>query len=57
MSFDALGSKRYYKEAWPLEEILTEINSQKSKQFDPKLVDILHENIDEILKIRNLYPD
>ncbi|MGR6872763.1 DUF3369 domain-containing protein [Pseudomonas sp. HK3] len=55
--FDALGSKRYYKEAWPLEEILTEINSQKSKQFDPKLVDILHENIDEILKIRNLYPD
>lgn len=55
--FDALGSKRYYKEAWPLEDILEEIDKQKGKQFDPKLVDILHEHIDEVLKIRELYPD
>lgn len=55
--FDALGSKRYYKEAWPLEKILAEINEQKGKQFDPKLVDILNENIDEILEIRKLHPD
>ena len=55
--FDALGSKRYYKDAWPLEEILAEVDKQKGKQFDPKLVDILHENIDEVLKIRELYPD
>jgi response regulator RpfG family c-di-GMP phosphodiesterase len=55
--FDALGCKRYYKEAWALEDILAEIDKQKGKQFDPKLVEILHENIDEVLRIRDLYPD
>lgn len=54
--FDALGCKRYYKDAWPLEDILAEIDKQKGKQFDPKLVDILHDNIDEFLEIRDLYP-
>jgi response regulator RpfG family c-di-GMP phosphodiesterase len=55
--FDALGCKRYYKDAWSLEDILREINQQRGKQFDPKLVDILHENIEEVIKIRSLYPD
>lgn len=55
--FDALGSIRYYKDAWPLEKILEEINAQKGKQFDPKLVDILNDNINDILKIRDQYPD
>ncbi len=55
--FDALGCKRCYKEAWPIEEILAEIDKQKGKQFDPKLVEILHENIDEVLKIRNAFPE
>jgi len=54
--FDALGCKRCYKEPWPLEEILAEIDKQKGKQFDPKLVDILHDKIDEFLAIRDAYP-
>jgi len=53
--FDALGSDRYYKKAWPMDEVLAEIDKQKGKQFDPKLVEILHENLDEILAIRNAY--
>ena len=54
--FDALGCKRCYKEPWPLEEILAEIDKQKGKQFDPKLVELLHENIDDFLAIRDAYP-
>lgn len=55
--FDALGCKRCYKEPWPLEDILEEINKQKGKQFDPELVDILHNHLDEFLAIRDAYPE
>ncbi|GAA6134002.1 DUF3369 domain-containing protein [Oceaniserpentilla sp. 4NH20-0058] len=53
--FDALGSDRYYKKAWPMEEVLAEIDKQKGKQFDPKLVDILHDKLDDIIAIRKAY--
>jgi response regulator RpfG family c-di-GMP phosphodiesterase len=55
--FDALGCKRCYKDPWPLEDILAEINQQKGKHFDPILVDVLNENIDDFLKIRKEFPD
>lgn len=55
--FDALGTKRCYKEPWPMEKILAEINDQKGKQFDPELVDILNTNIHEFLAVQSQYPD
>ena len=55
--FDALGCKRCYKDPWPLEEILAEIDKQKGKQFDPELVDLLNANIDDFLKIRDEHPE
>jgi HD-GYP domain-containing protein (c-di-GMP phosphodiesterase class II) len=36
--FDALISRRPYKEPWPLEKALEEIENQSGKQFDPKAV-------------------
>jgi cyclic di-GMP phosphodiesterase len=36
---DALTHARPYKRAWPLNETLTEIQSQSGKQFDPEVVD------------------
>ncbi len=39
--FDALGSDRCYKKAWPLEEILELFKKERGKHFDPKLVDLL----------------
>ncbi len=36
--YDALRSKRSYKESWPHEEAVTEIVSQKGIQFDPEVV-------------------
>ena len=55
--FDALGCKRCYKEPWPIENILEEINKQKGKQFDPNLVDLLHKNLDAILAIGKAFPE
>ena len=57
MYFDALGSDRCYKKAWPLDETLAFINDQSSKQFDPKLVKLFMENLDEFLAIRDMYKD
>lgn len=55
--FDALGSKRCYKDAWPLDKITELIKSESGKQFEPKLVDILLNNINEFTAIRKRYPD
>ncbi|KZN59007.1 DUF3369 domain-containing protein [Pseudoalteromonas luteoviolacea] len=55
--FDALGSKRCYKTAWPLEKVISEIKSQKSKQFDPKLVDLFINNLEQFTLIRDNHPD
>lgn len=49
--FDALSSVRVYKKAWSLEEILTYIQEQRGAHFDPRLVDIFMENLDDIMLI------
>lgn len=55
--FDALGSKRCYKEAWQLEDIVSLIQAESGKHFDPKLVDLLMENIEEVSALRERFPD
>lgn len=55
--FDALNSKRCYKENWPLEKTLDHIKAEKGKHFDPKLIELFQEHLDEILSICNRYPD
>ncbi|MGE5373024.1 MAG: DUF3369 domain-containing protein [Solirubrobacterales bacterium] len=55
--FDALGSHRVYKQPWPLDEILDYIKVERGRHFDPKLVDIFFDNLEEILAIRKAYPD
>lgn len=55
--FDALGNDRVYKKAWDLNQILDYFQEQKGKHFDPKLVDIFMENLDEFLAIKKMYKD
>ncbi|MFA5524913.1 MAG: DUF3369 domain-containing protein [Tissierellales bacterium] len=50
--FDALSSKRAYKEAWEISDILEYFKRERGGHFDPKLVDILIENMDEFLDIK-----
>ena len=49
--FDALTHKRSYKDAWPLDEAVDYIQKLKGIHFDPELVDIFSEHIDEIAEI------
>ncbi|WP_136806455.1 HD domain-containing phosphohydrolase [Desulfosediminicola flagellatus] len=55
--FDALGSTRVYKDAWPLEEIIELINKEKGGHFDPELVTLFLGELDQFLEIRNTYRD
>lgn len=55
--FDALGSRRVYKEAWPIDRIVEYIAGQRGAQFDPLLTDIFLEHIDELASIRADLPD
>ncbi len=50
--FDALTSNRPYKKAYPLEVARDIIKKERGESFDPELVDIFLENIDDIVKIK-----
>jgi response regulator RpfG family c-di-GMP phosphodiesterase len=47
--FDALGSDRVYKKAWPLKKILNLFEEEKGKHFDPVLTDIFLDNLEHFL--------
>lgn len=55
--FDALLSKRSYKQTWPADQVRHFFSEQRGKQFDPQLTDLLLDNLDEFLAIRARYPD
>ncbi len=55
--FDALGSKRSYKEAWPLDRIVQFFVQERGEHFDPNLVDWLLENLTLFKMVRARYPD
>jgi len=52
-TFDALTSKRPYKEPYPVAIALEIIKKERGQHFDPDVVDVFLENIDEILKIKS----
>lgn len=55
--FDSLGSKRCYKEAWPLEKVMEYMRGQEGKQFDPEVIMVLEQQLDQIVKLRAEFPD
>ncbi|MBL0163210.1 MAG: HD domain-containing protein [Xanthomonadales bacterium] len=55
--FDALGSRRCYKEAWADDAIHDFIHSQRGVKFDPMLTDLLFENWEQIATLRRQLPD
>mgnify|MGYP000390774810 CR=1 FL=1 len=55
--FDALSSERVYKKAWSLEEVLKLFNEEKGKHFDPNLIDVFMNNLDDILEIKEKFKD
>lgn len=55
--FDALGSDRVYKKAWSDDKIFDLFKKERGEHFDPKLVDIFFNHLDEFLEIRNRFKD
>jgi len=53
-TFDALTHKRVYKDAWSVKEAISYIIENSGKHFDPYLVEIFKENIDEFISIAKL---
>lgn len=58
-SFDAMTSRRTYRDSLPLETVISEFERCRGSQFDPKLtdvfLDILHNHFDEIKEIQEKY--
>ena len=58
-SFDAMTSKRTYRDALPIETVIAEFERCKGTQFDPELtdvfLDILRNHYDEIREIQEKY--
>lgn len=51
--FDALTSKRPYKEPFSNEKSLIIMKEGRGKHFDPKILDLFVENFDKVLEIKN----
>ena len=58
-SFDAMTSRRSYRDSLPMEKVISEFERCRGTQFDPDLddlfLDILKNNFDEIKEIMNKY--
>ena len=55
--FDALGSRRCYKEPWDSARIREFMLGQRGTKFDPAVVDRLFERWDEAMALRDELPD
>lgn len=58
-SFDAMTSRRTYRDSLPIDTVITEFERCKGTQFDPELIDvfldILRDHFDEIREIQEKY--
>jgi response regulator RpfG family c-di-GMP phosphodiesterase len=55
--FDALTSKRPYKEAWDVDRALAMIRDATGSQFDPDVASAFHASIDQHLAIKSRFSD
>lgn len=55
--FDALTSERPYKKAWSVEKSVALIQEERGQHFDPRLVDLFMDNLDEIISIKDEYAE
>jgi len=55
--FDALTSERPYKKGWPVEEAVDEIIKLKGIHFDPEIIDVFQQSVDDFRNIQATYKD
>lgn len=54
--FDALCSRRCYKESWPVEKVLDTLRESAGTHFDPTLVDLFFDNFEGVKAIQESFP-
>ena len=55
--FDALCSKRCYKQPWTVDDTMQLIREQSGSHFEPKLVQLMEDNLETIIQIQNAHSD
>ncbi|MCP4132558.1 MAG: HD domain-containing protein [bacterium] len=55
--FDALTSKRVYKEAFPVDKAVRILKEDSGSHFDPRCVDAFLEKLDDALRIKEEYTE
>ena len=55
--YDALTSKRSYKEAWEPQQAYDEIIKNSGTQFDPQVIEAFKRSYDKINEMRQVYAD
>lgn len=55
--FDALCSDRVYKKAWPMDKVIELFKAERGQHFDPALVDILLNDLEDFLKIQERFKE
>ncbi|WP_394127490.1 HD domain-containing phosphohydrolase [Vibrio hepatarius] len=55
--FDALTSERPYKKAWPTEKAIALLEEEAGAHFDPNLVPIFINQLDQLLEIKESFKD
>jgi putative two-component system response regulator len=55
--FDAVTSKRCYKQSWEIERAIEFIEKGAGKHFDPALVELFHQVLPEMLEFKERYSD
>jgi response regulator RpfG family c-di-GMP phosphodiesterase len=55
--FDALASKRCYKDSWCEDDIINFFKKERGNQFDPKLIDLFLQNFSTFMEIRDQFED
>jgi HD-GYP domain-containing protein (c-di-GMP phosphodiesterase class II) len=55
--YDALCSKRAYKDPWDEDRVLEEMHRLSGTKFDPELVDIFFSILPNIKQTQSLYPE
>lgn len=55
--FDALSTRRPYKNAWPLEQVLQTVRESAGSHFDPRLVGLFLDILPTILEIQARWQD
>jgi putative two-component system response regulator len=53
--FDALTSDRVYRPAFPIECAVEEMRSLRGTQFDPAILDVFLDSLEEVLEVKDMY--